>query len=269
MPWVRNPNPALRPELTDAEYAAGVARRARAAARAASQAEWTALTASPPIQVIVGPSGLRYQLRRGGDFIREGDALHRLGIAAPQILSQIQRAQVLAGNIARQVRLTMPMGRVYSGFGKVIIRYMFRKDTSTTQGFTRQGVDRIGNDIASFMKAHMAETSARGKDPSDPYDYPHTLTGTLLRSIGRSISSSNNFWQLDVGTVNGPYYPYFGYLEQGTMRMAPRPFAHRTKDEFSLGEAAFDAGAYETGYQGRREATVTRRNLATLFGGDE
>lgn len=226
------------------------------------------------------------QFKVGGRYATAEAAMARL---PQDILAQLPATVVQRGQARAAIRLRMPLGRVMMNQRSVFIRLNFIKDTKSQVGFTRQMVDTIGNDMAKAMIKAVSVPIGKGAGGrvirSAPFDYPRydphpgdaeaTVGGkaTLLKSgtmkdalssgtsigeqfggsilkdsISHRITSTNSHWQLDVGTILGSARHFF-WLERGTARMAPRPFASKTLAEFHGVE--FDTGAANIAYRDR------------------
>lgn len=218
------------------------AKRAREAVEAASMA--SRQTAG----FFYGRSGITFRI--GGSFATPEAAM---ALMPQQMLAQLPSHILRRGDIQLQQRLAVPPGKVIINQYKVFIRMDFPQETKTQAGWRRGEVMEFGNDMVHFMQVQCSTSSLGGSRPSDPYDYPHALSGWLRDSFGHRIAQMGEFWRLDVGTI-GPAHGemtgerYFMYLERGTSRMAPRPFARRTLAEFSGGDRAFDRRAAEARY---------------------
>lgn len=86
---------------------------------------------------------------------------------------------------------------------------------------------------ASYLRREMIRKVSRGKTrvdgPSLPGQPPHIDTGDLRKSIGIEMLPAGTFrgMQANIGTTMVHGY----WLEVGTMKMAPRPWARSTFNE--------------------------------------
>lgn len=78
-----------------------------------------------------------------------------------------------------------------------------------------------------YCQALISRPNPTGKDPSKPGEAPKMVTGRLRASIKTTRRHTKD-------GVRGYLYsdvPYALFLEEGTMRIEPRPFLSRTMEE--------------------------------------
>lgn len=78
------------------------------------------------------------------------------------------------------------------------------------------------------MKKNLNRGNADGTNPSQPGEYPKKVTGTLQNNVAYEVKLENKQIRGMLGVRQSPATKYARALEQGTSKMAPRPFARRT-----------------------------------------
>jgi HK97 gp10 family phage protein len=101
----------------------------------------------------------------------------------------------------------------------VRIKWHDKKTIAGIEKEMRRRLNRIGVMVASEIRRRVSK-SARSHGHSVPHAYPHANTGRFRKSVVHSQSGNS--------VVVGTNTEYAKFLEEGTVKMQPRPSLRRT-----------------------------------------
>jgi hypothetical protein len=103
--------------------------------------------------------------------------------------------------------------------GEVIVHF----DVDAVAEASGRAFDRAARQVATEIEAYMIGKMSRpnptGKNPSAPGQYPKMVSAALIEGV--RVTGTRN------GVTVYSRQPYGRYLDEGTDKMAPRPWATR------------------------------------------
>lgn len=125
--------------------------------------------------------------------------------------------------------------------GEVKITWRGGQLTRHLKKMIKPRLQRVGSELRNHVVRKVSEGKTRIDGPSKPGEPPHIDTGGLRKSI---------FWELledGLSVRVGTTVDYGLFLEEGTSKMAPRPYLRPSLIEMQARIKAILVGRYKKG----------------------